>query len=85
MSVSLAAVLREFVSVLQNVCKRDGSRIVAYHLELDAGIIKRELRTSGLDDSEWSRAARSRGFCTMCPELGRWISHCVGRDAGSET
>ena len=81
----LAEVLREFMLDVRDVCRR-GGRLVAHHLEFDAGILFREMKRAGLDDAtDWSRMVRAHGFCTMCPQIGRWLSHCFGRDAGQET
>jgi DNA polymerase III epsilon subunit-like protein len=83
--VALAEALRALMLNVQEVCRR-GGRLVAHHLEFDAGIISREMRRAGLDTAEeWSRLVRTHGFCTMCPFLGRWLSQCFGRDAGAET
>jgi DNA polymerase III epsilon subunit-like protein len=83
--VALAHVLREFMRDVYDVCQR-GGRLVSHHLEFDAGILLREMRRVGMDDAgEWSRMVRACGFCTMCPELGRWLSQCFGRDAGAAT
>jgi hypothetical protein len=84
---ALAVVLAEFLAVARAVCSR-GGRLVAHHLEFDACIIATEMRRAGMAAEavqEWDALVRSRGFCTMCPELGRWLCQRFGRDAGGST
>jgi hypothetical protein len=54
--------------------------------EFDAGIISHELSRMGLD---WLRAAWTdvalNGFCTMSPEVGRWVNDGVGVEVASPT
>ncbi len=59
---------------------------MAHHLEFDAGIIDCELNRCGLAAlrEEWRRIARD-GFCTMNPELGRWMRVTSGREVGPPT
>ena len=61
-------------------------RVVCHHLEFDAGIIDNELARCGLEHlrPEWATAVR-KGCCTMCPEIGRWVRTCFGRDTGPPT
>jgi hypothetical protein len=60
---------------------------VAPRRRFDAGILAREMHRAGLDDcaAEWSSLVREHGYCTMCPQLGRWLCRCFGRDEGPET
>ena len=50
------------------------------------GYIKEELERCGLEQlvEEWAGVVR-RGFCSMDPELGRWISTCHGKECGPPT
>jgi len=77
----LDAVLREFLADVFGAC-RQGGRIVAHHLEFDAGIIAHELERSGLDyfQQEWAATVR-QGTCTMDPEVCRWIRRCHGQES----
>ena len=57
-----------------------GGRLVVHDLELNAGIIERELTNSGFD--RWRLACGTiaqQDFCTMDPEVGMWIQMCYGR------
>ena len=81
----LINVLEEFMhDVLQAVSK--GGRLCAHQFEFDAGVIEQELRRCGLHDleAEWRRIARC-GYCTMNPEVGRWLKQNAGHDTGPET
>jgi DNA polymerase III epsilon subunit-like protein len=81
----LAWVLERFCDEARAVCGR-GGRLVSHHLEFDAGILRREMARAGLAfEEEWSGLVRRRGVCTMCPQIGRWLRECFGRDAGPET
>ena len=81
----LDLVLSEFVEDVHDVLRR-GGRVVAHHLEFDAGIIDHELARCGLNDyhKELAGAARA-GCCTMDPRVGRWVRACFGQDAAPET
>lgn len=81
----LTEVLRDFMEDIISAFKR-GGRVVAHHLEFDAGIIKNELARCGLHDfaDQWASMVR-RGTCTMDPEIGRWARTCFGKEAGPET
>ena len=83
--IDLAIVLSEFLNDVRDACRRNG-RVVAHHLEFDAGIIDREFQRCGLKDlrEEWQRVAKN-GYCTMNPELGRWIRMTSGREVGPGT
>ena len=78
--VSLRDALTEFMAEMQQAAKR-GCRVVIHHLEFDAGLIARELVNAGLDDlvEPWIAIARN-GFCTMDPDVGKWLQCCKGRD-----
>ena len=81
----LIKVLEEFMhDILQAVSK--GGRICAHQLEFDAGVIEQELRRCGLHglEAEWRRIARC-GYCTMNPEVGKWLKQNAGHDTGPET
>ena len=84
----LAVVLHDFMQDVDNVVKRGGC-VTAHQLEFDAGIILRELRRCGLTSlsQTWAKIARRdcRGFCTMSPEVGRWLGQASGGDAGPAT
>lgn len=83
--IDLAIVLCEFLNDVRDACWRNG-RVVAHHLEFDAGCIDREFQRCGLNDlrEEWQRVAKN-GYCTMNPELGRWIRTTSGREVGAGT
>ena len=83
--IDLAIVLREFLDDVRQACRCNG-RVVAHHLEFDAGIIDREIHRCGLEDlrEEWQRIAKN-GYCTMNPELGRWMRMTTGREVGPAT
>ncbi len=82
---ALKTVMSEFMADMQDVQSR-GGRVVCHHLEFDAGIIDNELSRCGLEHlrPEWATAVR-KGCCTMCPEIGRWVRGCFGRDTGPPT
>ena len=75
----LAIVLDRFMRVVTRAHER-GGRLVAHHLEFDAGIIDRELANSGLEQwrPRWRDIAQ-QGFCTMDPDVGKWVQMCRGR------
>ena len=64
---------------------RDGGQIVMHLLEIDAGIIARELLNAGLQSrmQEWMSIAR-KGICTMDPDIGCWVQKCIGRDVEAD-
>ena len=75
----LATVSERFMEVVTRAHER-GGRLVVHDLELNAGIIERELTNSGLD--RWRLACGTiaqQDFCTMDPEVGMWIQMCCGR------
>ncbi len=59
---------------------------MAHHLEFDAGTILHELARCGLGElhGAWKRIAQG-GFCTMAPEVGRWVLNCSGSEVGPPT
>ena len=82
---ALADVLKEFMTDISQAHAR-GGRICAHHLEFDAGLVDEELRRCGLSTlrEEWAHMARG-GYCTMNPEVSRWLKQCAGEDVGAET
>ena len=74
----LAQVLTEFLDDML-AARRAGGRVVAHHLEFDAGIISKEIDNAGLGarKSEWEAFVRT-GFCTMDPAVGTWLRECAG-------
>ena len=83
--LELKTVLDEFLTDVRYACQH-GGRVVAHHLEFDAGVIDCELNRCGLTElrEEWRCFARN-GFCTMNPELGRWVRIASGREVGAPT
>jgi DNA polymerase III epsilon subunit-like protein len=81
----LADVLTDFMIDVSQAHSRS-ARICAHHLEFDAGLVDEELRRCGLSAlrEEWVHMARS-GYCTMNPEVSRWLKQCAGEDVGAET
>ena len=75
----LATVMERFMQVMTRAHER-GGRLVVHHLEFDAGIIDRELANSGLEQwrPRWHYIAW-QGFCTMDPDVGKWVQMCRGR------
>ena len=82
---TLEHVLSEFMTDVTNAHK-DGGIVVAHQLEFDAGVIYEELGRCGLIKlrNEWSMLAR-KGFCTMCPRVGRWLLQGCNEDVGPDT
>ena len=78
----LGEILSELMSDVKDVRAR-GGRIVAHHLEFDAGILDKELSRCGMEEArrDWGRAVRA-GCCTMSPNIGRWLRTCFGEEAG---
>ena len=76
--------LCEFMADVLDVVKR-GGRLVVHHMEFDAGIIAKELARCDLNTlvDQWGKIARD-GWCTMDPEIGRWVLQCFNQDAGAE-
>ena len=83
----LVDILREFMDDLDAVVTGHGARVVAHHLEFHATIVQYELGRAGLatERDVWARTARSHGYCTMNPELGRWLRLCNGEEIGGVT
>ena len=81
----LREVMQDFFRDVIRAVER-GGRVVAHHLEFDAGIISEELRRSGLAEFQhrWEAIAH-KGLCTMDPCIGRWMRLCRGEDAGPAT
>ena len=75
----LNVVLERFMRSVHSAHER-GGRVVIHHLEFDAGIIDRELINSGLERWRpiWRKIAQ-QGFCTMDPDVGKWIQMSRGR------
>ena len=80
----LQDILSEFLKDVRSICQQ-GGRICAHNFEFDAGIIWEELGRCGSEDlkDEWFETARTKGYCTMNPEVGRWIWQCMGRGVGA--
>lgn len=74
----LAEVLTEFLDDML-AAWHAGARVVAHHLEFDAGIISKEIENAGLGarKPEWEAFVRT-GFCTMDPALSMWVRECAG-------
>ena len=66
------------VSDVLNCCSH-GGRIVAHHLEFDAGVIYQELGRSGSEHLKdpWAKAVRE-GVCTMDPNIACWVRSILG-------
>ena len=81
----LAEVLEEFMRDISQAHSQ-GGRICAHQLEFDAGVIDQELHRCGMHThrSTWQRIARD-GYCTMNPQVGRWLKECAGHDVGAES
>ena len=76
----LKAVLEEFMADVKNVADK-GVRLVAHHLEFDANIILEELgRCMPSMQDAWRDIARRNGYCTMNPEVGRWLMESCGAE-----
>ena len=60
-------------------CCSHGGRIVAHHLEFDAGVIYEELGRAGLNHLKdpWAKAVRD-GVCTMDPDIACWVRSILG-------
>ena len=82
---SLADTLVEFMRDVSTAILK-GGRVCAHQLEFDAGVIAAELLRCGFLQlhNEWVRIARC-GYCTMNPEVGRWLKEYGGEDVGLET
>ena len=78
--VSLREAMVEFMGDIQQAAQQ-GGRVVIHHLEFDAGLIANELVNAGLEDlmEAWVEIAK-KGFCTMDPDVGKWLQACKGRD-----
>ena len=77
--VPLKPALESFMNVMQRAHEK-GGRLIIHNLEFDAGIIDKELTRAGLERWRpiWHDIAR-KGFCTMDPDVGKWIQVCRGR------
>jgi len=82
---SFSDVLCEFMADVSEAYSR-GGRVVAHHLEFDAGVILQELARCGLHKlhDAWKRIAQE-GFCTMDFEVGRWVLTCSGSEVGPQS
>ena len=83
----LVDILRDFMGDLDAAVTGHGARVVAHHLEFHATIVQCELGRAGLtlEHDIWTRTARLQGYCTMNPELGRWLRLCNGEEMGGVT
>ena len=61
-----------------------GGKLVAHHMEFDAGIIAKEMISHAMWNllEKFELFARN-GVCTMDPAIGRWVRQSVGEDDGS--
>ena len=61
-----------------------GGRLVIPHLELQAGIISKELQNASMENEQriWCDLARN-GLCTMDPFIGEWIRNTMGWDTAN--
>ena len=82
---TLADVLTEFMSDVEAPCM-SGATIVSHNLEFDAGIIMQEFMRCDLGQFQtiWSEVI-PKGFCTMDPELGKWLYESSGLEEASTT
>ena len=73
-------VLTEFMRDVSNVHAL-GGRLVAHHLEFDAGIVMEELARAGLShlQQSWQEFARG-GVCTMDPEIAHWTREMLSME-----
>ena len=80
--LDLKEVMEEFMKDMVELCE-SGGRVVAHQLEFDAGLILEELQRCGLThlQKQWSEIARA-GYCTMNPDVGRWLKICAGAQVG---
>lgn len=80
----LAQVLTEFLDDML-AARQAGGRVVAHHLEFDAGIISNEIDNAGLASrkTEWETFVRA-GFCTMDPAVSTWVRQCAGTAVAPE-
>ena len=69
---SLQEVLIEFMQDVSDA-RALGGRLVAHHLEFDAGIVMEELARAGLThlQQSWREFAQG-GVCTMDPDIAHW-------------
>ena len=83
--IDLKAVLKELFEDISAPHLRE-ARLVAHHLEFDAGIIRSELNRCSLEEfqDQWASMVR-KGICTMDPFIGRWVRTCIGKDPGPES
>lgn len=81
----LEEVLKEFLADLFEARSR-GARIISHHLEFDAGILANELDHAGMSEqrSDWLDFVRE-GFCTMDPDVGRWVRECCAMETAFES
>ena len=78
----LLTVLEEFVADVMNVMDT-GQRfkLVAHNFEFDANIILEELgRCSPSLQATWLDAATKHGYCTMNPDVGKWLLESCGEE-----
>ena len=82
MAVATGTPLRDALQLMFNdvldACAR-GGRLVAHHLEFDAGIIAEELSRVGLHHLKpsWLKIVRG-GLCTMDPDIACWVRSIIG-------
>ena len=72
LGASLQEVLIEFMRDVSET-RSLGGRLVAHHLEFDAGIVMEELARAGLNHLQYSwRKFAQGGVCTMDPDIAHW-------------
>ena len=81
----LADVLEEFMHDVLNAVNK-GGRVCAHQLEFDAGVVANEMFRSGQHDlrKRWCEVAK-RGYCTMNPQIPKWVNQTMGNDPGPDT
>ena len=74
----LKAVLAEFLADVKSVADK-GMKLAAHHFEFDATIVLEELgRCMPSMQNAWRNIAKKHGYCTMNPEVGRWLMESCG-------
>ena len=81
----LRDVLEELLVDVEDMRQR-GGRLVCHNAEFHFGIVARELSRCGLQQLlvTWEAVAMN-GFCTMNPEMGRYVREYDQQDAGPST
>ena len=75
---NLRVALQSMLTALMQCCAR-GGRLVAHHIEFDAGILIEELCRASLEDMQDSFVSIVRnGICTMDPNMATWVRKMIG-------